>query len=385
MKLPTLYKRTKTGAITQWSIEALNGATRTIHGQVGGKIQTSEWYKCETTNKGRANQRNPQEQAVFEAEAEWKKRKEKNYFESPDEVDNIVFREPMRAKKWEDENKGKKSVKFPVFVQPKLDGMRCVLMLENGKVVAKSRGNKYWVTVPHILKAVEPIFDVFKGLMMDGELYCDKYAKDFNMISKLIKRTKPSAEDLKKSEEHIRFHWYDVCDEDSIFSDRNLFIKEMFEVYSDELKDAAVYVETYKANTLEELKDFHGQFLSESYEGTIVRQDWPYEFTRTAGVLKMKDFIDEEFLIRGIEEGGGNKTGLAVKCILEFRDGRLFPSTIKAPFDVLKEIWDNKDEYIDKKYATCKYFELTPEKEDGGGGIPKFSNCDRFRDAPSVD
>jgi hypothetical protein len=122
MQLPTLYKRTKTGAITQWTIEAKDGATRTVHGQVGGKLVTSQWYKAETTNAGRANQRDPQEQAEAEAKSIWKKREEKNYFTDINEIDNLVFREPMRAKKWKDENKGKKKVKFPVYVQPKLDG-----------------------------------------------------------------------------------------------------------------------------------------------------------------------------------------------------------------------------------------------------------------------
>lgn len=122
MQLPTLYKRSKLGAVTQWTIEAKDGATRTIHGQVGGKLVTSTWYQSETTNEGRANERDPVAQAEFEAQALWKKREEKNYFTDINEIDNLVFREPMRAKKWCDENKGKKSVPFPVFVQPKLDG-----------------------------------------------------------------------------------------------------------------------------------------------------------------------------------------------------------------------------------------------------------------------
>lgn len=121
MKLPTLYKRTKTGAISEWTIEAKEGATRTTHGHVGGKLVTSKWYLAEVTNEGRSNQRDPQEQAIFEAEALWKKREEKNYFTDINEIDKLVFREPMRANKWADAVK-KKKVSFPVFVQPKLDG-----------------------------------------------------------------------------------------------------------------------------------------------------------------------------------------------------------------------------------------------------------------------
>jgi ATP-dependent DNA ligase len=254
----------------------------------------------------------------------------------------------------------------------------------DGRIVAKSRGNKQWLCAQHIVDALQVVFAKYPNLMLDGELYCDKYAKDFNAISKLIKRTKPTAQDLANAKKYIRFHWYDVCDEEENFTERNELIKEIMKEFGKELKDTVVYVETYRARNLEDLKEFHGQFLNDSYEGTMVRQDVPYEFSRTSAIMKMKDFVDDEFLIVDVEEGGGNKTGLAVKCILKFHDGRLFPSTIKGQFPMLKEIWENKDAYIGK-YATCKYFELTPVKADGTGGIPKFSNCDRFRDAPSVD
>ena len=380
MILPTLYKRSRTGATTQWTIEAANGATRTIHGQVGGKLTTSEWYKSEMTNEGRSNERNAQAQAEFEAKSQWQKRTEKNYFADIKEIDKLIFRSPMLAHKYGDLMK-KGKVKFPVFVSTKLDGFRCVITKDG----ARSRSNKEWITVPHILKALEPIFNLYPNIVLDGELYADKFSKDFNKICSLVKRTKPSNEDLKDCAESIRFFWYDICDEDLIFSQRYALIEELVNQFQDDIKDAVVKVEEYVANSEKEVREYHTKFLSELYEGTMVRQDWAYEFSRSNSLLKLKDFIDEEFLIVGIEEGGGNKTGLAVKCILKFHDGRHFPSTIKAQFPVLKEIWENRNKYINKKYATCKYFELTPEKENGGGGIPRFSNCDRFRDAPNVD
>lgn len=249
---------------------------------------------------------------------------------------------------------------------------------------ARSRGNKEWISVPHIIEALDPVFEKYPDLKLDGELYCDKFAKDFNKISKLIKRGSMNAEQLADSKKYIRFHWYDICDEDANFSERAKQISDIMKEFSEELKDAVVEVETVVANSKEELTEIYGRYIEDLYEGAIVRQDMPYEYTRSKSVLKMKEFIDEEFKIVDVIEGGGNKTGLAVKCILEFRDGRHFPSTIKGQFPFLKEIWENKEEYIGK-YATCKYFELTPVKEDGSGGIPKFSNCDRFRNSPSSD
>ena len=58
MQLPTLYSRTNTGAIQTWTVEVQGDSYRTIHGQLDGKLQTTEWTVCNTTNEGRANERN---------------------------------------------------------------------------------------------------------------------------------------------------------------------------------------------------------------------------------------------------------------------------------------------------------------------------------------
>src|SRR6478736_5277205 len=124
MNLPTLYARTNTGAIQEWTVEIDGDSYRTIHGQVNGKLQTTEWTVCITTNEGRANERTPDQQAIFEAQAMWQKKIDGGAFEDVADIDNETFVEPMLAKKWEDR---KSKVKFPLFCQPKLDGLRAVI------------------------------------------------------------------------------------------------------------------------------------------------------------------------------------------------------------------------------------------------------------------
>ena len=74
-RLPSLYSRTSTGAVNQWTIEVDTelGRCRTHHGKVGGKIVTTLWTTCEATNVGRSNERDISAQALFEATALWKK------------------------------------------------------------------------------------------------------------------------------------------------------------------------------------------------------------------------------------------------------------------------------------------------------------------------
>jgi len=135
--LPTLYARTNTGAVQQWIVEIQDSKYRTSFGQVDGKIQTTKWTECKGTNIGRSNERSAKEQAIFEAEALWKKKKDSGYTESVKEIDVVQFVEPMLAKNFEDYQE---ELNYPVYSQPKLDGIRCIatkngLFSRNGKPI----------------------------------------------------------------------------------------------------------------------------------------------------------------------------------------------------------------------------------------------------------
>ena len=150
MQLQTLYARTTTGAVQEWTIEIVDGKFRTHHGQVGGKITITQWTTAQETNAGRANMRTVSEQALFEAQALWKKKKDSGSFEDINDVDKQTLVEPMLAKKWEDFSD---AISYPVYTQAKLDGARCVITKDG----AFSRNGKPWKTVPHILKELKPL------------------------------------------------------------------------------------------------------------------------------------------------------------------------------------------------------------------------------------
>ena len=77
-KLPALYKSTKLNA-TQFCSITVSGDTFTVTwGQVNGKEQ-SKPTKCFTTNSGKANERTPEQQAQFEAQAKWQKKVDTGY------------------------------------------------------------------------------------------------------------------------------------------------------------------------------------------------------------------------------------------------------------------------------------------------------------------
>jgi len=61
----------------------------------------------------------------------------------------------------------------PVFVQPKLDGVRCVIQYDfvNRKVTAYSRTGKEWKNIRHIEDQLTAFFAIYPTVILDGELY----------------------------------------------------------------------------------------------------------------------------------------------------------------------------------------------------------------------
>ena len=169
MLLETIYKKTKGGKTQEWTAEVDGCKYRTIAGQSDGKKVTSEWTVCYPKNEGKANATTAEEQALKEAQALRKKKLERDYHEEVGNIEEKRHFEPMLAEKWEDR---KDEIKFPIYSQPKLDGIRCIVKNDG----MWTRAGKPIISAPHIFNALEPLFAANPGLIFDGELYCDKLA-----------------------------------------------------------------------------------------------------------------------------------------------------------------------------------------------------------------
>lgn len=381
--LPTLYSRTSTGATQRWTMYIDKDAYWTVYGQVGGAEVTTKPYKTLTTNEGRANERDSYQQALFEAQQIWQRKTEAGYFIDIKDIDNEYWTEPMLAKNYKDRKKKVFEIFAKggmVFVQPKFDGARCVIS-QNG---AFSRNGKPWMTVLHILEDLKPVFEQYPGIIFDGELYNHALHDNFDEIMSLIKRTKPTDEDLLESAEKVQFHIYDIVDPTLTYSERlEKLTKVLAECVADHVIDHTIVIcSTFSASSEEMLDEHHGEFVGDGYEGSMIRLNEPYELKRSSSLLKRKDFDDAEFKIIEVIEGLGNKVEMAGAMLME-NPGYpapydTFRSNIKGPHSFLKEVWKNRDSYAGK-WATVKYFGL------GAHGGPRFPYIIKFREAPGVD
>lgn len=355
MKLNTLYSRSVKGKVNTFIIEVESNKFRSITGFDDGKKTISEWTVCEAKSYCSA-----EAQALKEAQAIHRKKIETGSFENMSDIDNEIHFEPMLAHKWEDQ---KDKVKYPIYSQPKLDGIRCIVKKDG----MWSRNGKKIISAPHIYEAMKHLFTVNPDLIFDGELYADKFANDFNAICSLVKKTKPTVEDLNESAVKIEYHIYDLP------SCKAPFVGRRQALYYMELPKCCVKVAVEQINNLNDVTAHYEDYITKGYEGQMLRLNLPYENKRSKSLLKHKSFIDTEYEIIGVEQGKGNLTGKMGALVFKTSKGDTFNASINGGWDYLEELWNSKDKLIGKQ-ATVKYFNLTP---DGKPRFPKVIKIDR--------
>jgi DNA ligase 1 len=354
MKLQTIYKKTKTGATQEWTIEVEGNKYRTHSGQTGGKITTNEWTVCWGKNVGKSNETTDEEQAMVEALAKRVKKLESGYFEDITNIDTKQYFEPMLAVKWEDyEHK----IQYPIYSQPKLDGIRCIVTKDG----MFTRNGKPIISAPHIRETLTPLFEENADLILDGELYADKFSNDFNAIVSLVKKSKPSEEDLIESEKSIEYWVYDIPSVNGTFIQRCTELDELSLKFGKSIKQ----VETHMIVDEPSVTMWYENYVQRGFEGQMLRLDTLYENKRSKSLLKHKSFMDDEYTILDICEGEGNRSGTAGYMVFQTESGKGFKSSIKGTFEYTKWVLENRLDLIGK-LATVKYFNLTPD------GIPRF-------------
>ena len=242
----------------------------------------------------------------------------------------------------------------PVYIQPKLDGVRCLFTADG----AYSRNGKKFMNVRHIEMALKPLFDYQPNIVLDGELYNHKLKNDFEKIISLVRKQKPSDEDRRNAQHLVQFHVYDFFDE----LQYDYYETRMHKLNVSDIYGACVkYVPTYRVHKHEEaLNMHHDAFLADGYEGSILRLNGLYKHGRSYDLMKFKDFSDAEATIVNYEEGKGKRYGTLGKFIMQDDDGNIFgcPPGKGYNHTDLKHMLKNIHQYMGQR-ATFTYFQRT--------------------------
>jgi len=358
IELKTLYKLDTKGKVRIWRMEVQDNMYRTIAGLEEGKQVTSEWTVALPKNVGKANESTGHEQAKVECYADYAKKLRIDYHKERHAiVDGPKIFKPMLATEW---SKRKDKIDFEnktVYIQPKLDGIRCIMTVEG----MFTRTGKKITAAPHIVRHLAEYFEAQPDSVLDGELYNHDLKNDFNQIISMVRKEDPTPEQLKVSEVMVQYHVYDAPTGNELFSGRYQNLIDWLPVSS-----TVKLVETIKVDFgITEIDNLYGQFIEQGYEGGIIRLDSLYEQKRSNNLIKRKDFEDAEFEIIRIEEGQGNWSGCAKRVVFRLEDGRECGSGLKGSMEVARQVLAEAEEYIGKQ-VTVQFFTRTPD------GVPRF-------------
>jgi DNA ligase-1 len=244
-----------------------------------------------------------------------------------------------------------------VYMQPKLDGVRCLIQLnDKGEVHAYSRTGKPWLNIAHVLEDLEYFFEIHPDVVLDGELYNHDLRDDFEKIISLVRKQKPTDEQRLEAAKLVQFHCYDYVE--TVMNMPYSYRKDQL-CTSDMYSDCVKYVPT--TSVAEDQAQIQHQLnLDEGYEGSILRLDTPYQCKRSYSLQKFKDFHDTEATIVGYVDGKGKREGTLGKFLMQDDDGITFgcPPGKGYNYKMLADMLTNIHNYIGKR-ATFTYFERT--------------------------
>lgn len=266
-------------------------------------------------------------------------------------------KKPITPKEWKD----------GIYMQPKLDGVRCLIQYsiwsespDKPKVMAYSRTGKEWKNIDHILQELEPFFKKFPHVVLDGELYNHDLRRDFEKIISLVRKTKPTEADRQESKEKVQFHCYDFVNAQQLislnFDRRNDFLQRWFTSGYNSVK-----ILDFEVVNSEKIAGFyHTRNLECGYEGSILRKNALYECKRSYNLQKYKDFHDAEATIVGYVPGKGKRTGTIGKFLMRDDKGIEFGCPPGKGYDYkdMADMLENIEDYVGQT-ATFTYFERT--------------------------
>jgi len=355
------YMPSKNGKkIQKWGIQDLGDGNFVTHeGYVDGKITVSAPTWCEPKNVGKKNETNSITQCALEVKARAEKKQKKGYSNDINSLSRPFV--PTLAKEYKEH---KNKIKFPAFCSRKLDGMRCVTKGEG--MFSRERNEIF--SSPHVREEMNGFFLNYCLEIVDGELYADKNKCNFNEIMSLVKQQTPNAEELQASKENIVYHVFDIVSA-LPFRGRIQRCKELFAGYS-----FVNIVEHVEVNSHEEIVALHDQYISEGFEGAMVRWgEEGYILERTDRLLKVKLFITEEFEILRVLDGRGKRANTVAKWECITKDGVIFEAGVMGTDEYNQSMWEIRDT-LPGKFATIKFQEYTPD------GAPRIGHCKEVRD-----
>jgi hypothetical protein len=362
-ELPTLYKKGDKDKINVWKI-GFDGKNLYMYSGEQKSFEKNKYEKSSYPVIVNSSGRDLLEQAKLDAHARWKAKIDKNGYSEQLIESTILDKTAMLASPWEP---NKNQIKFwPVYVQPKLDGVRMRARLIEDQISMKTRGSQdiqHFVSLRAELRRLLEVISTLTDdqFMLDGELYTWKIS--FERINGSSRTTRQPSKD----EDLIDYHIFDlVMKSNPPYDVRYELLQKAFSIFQ---SNRLFLVKCDIANNKADIHSYHDAYVQQGYEGIIIRNiangsSDParlkltyYIDTRGMNMYKYKQFVDEEFEVVGATEGKGSEEGCII-WILKTSDGQQFQTRprgdITDPDSGRKKLYSeylsNPGKFIGRKY-----------------------------------
>jgi len=198
-------------------------------------------------------------------------------------------------------------VTYPIRVEPKLDGLRCVAVKHGGEVTMFTRSGNVLETLPRIKAAIEKV--PCDDFVLDGEAL----GADWNESASVVMSHKKG-----KDDSNMIFHVFDALpffdwrDQESTL-DLESRVELVSELVGKVGNPAVVQVPGRLVKNEAELLEVYLADTDAGYEGVMLKDlGSPYLFKRSSNIRKMKPVATYEGIIVGHYEGrrGSKREGL---------------------------------------------------------------------------
>jgi DNA ligase 1 len=260
-----------------------------------------------------------------------------------------------------------------VGIEPKLDGIRCVAIVQNSEANLYARSGKQ---ISNFDNTVGKDLSKLPDGVYDGEIM----SKDFTALMRQVYRKEkvntkgtylalfdflPLNEWISKSSSTPTNVRYDM-----LIANLTGALPESIGMASHKSKfdNLKIVKRNYVIADEKVIKDQHDRYVNQGYEGAMIKDpSAPYYFKRDWAVMKCKDFFDADVVVKACLEGTGKHAGKLGSFVVDYKGVDVQVGSGLS--DELREkIWKNKGKFIDQMIEV-RYQEVTP---DGSLRFPTF-------------
>lgn len=258
---------------------------------------------------------------------------------------------------------------FPVSVQPKIDGIRCLMRKMEGKIQSRSRLNNVWPHFDHIKQEIDKFLVYLpEDVELDGEIYTmDLTVNELKSIVNTFKKG------LHSKHNELHYYIFDIIEsEKKDWEDRYKMLKKSYKRYIEDGNESKTFtiLKSYDAKNDSEIMEYHNKFINEGYEGIIIRKygynnkkQSYYNTKRSNNLLKYKNMTEKEVTIIG-SKNNKNCNEELFRLIVKDENNKIYCVNTRGTIIKKKKIIENINKIIGKK-LTIRYTSISEK------GIPQ--------------